>query len=144
MNAIDTNILIYDVDYDEASKQAVAAELCQKLALEGDVVLPWQVLAEFARWLTSRQHASRMKREEVLFCLNKSRHMFPLAMPKPACLDHALDLADRHTLSHWDSMLVAACLEAGVTTLYTEDMGPPRKIGTLELINPFSANPKTS
>jgi len=142
MNAIDTNILVYSVDYDEASKQAVAAKLCQKLALECDVVLPWQVLAEFARWLTSRQHSNRMKREEVLFCLNKTRRMFPLTMPKPTCLDRALALASRYTLSHWDSMLLAACLEAGVTTLYTEDMGAPRKIDALELINPFSANPQ--
>ncbi len=39
--------------------------------------------------------------------------------------------------SHGDSMLVAACAEAGVTTLFTEDMDSPRKIDTVELVNPF-------
>ena len=34
-------------------------------------------------------------------------------------------------------MLLGACVEAGVTTLYTEDMGAPRKIETIDLINPF-------
>ena len=42
-----------------------------------------------------------------------------------------------YTLSHWDSMLVAASAEAGVTMLYTEDMGAPRNIDTVELVNPF-------
>ena len=30
-----------------------------------------------------------------------------------------------------------ACLEAGVQTLYTEDMGAPRTINGLQLINPL-------
>jgi predicted nucleic acid-binding protein len=58
-------------------------------------------------------------------------------MPIPVVLDRALDLADQHSLSHWDSMLVAACLEAGVDTLHTEDMGSPRVIESLQLENPF-------
>jgi len=52
-------------------------------------------------------------------------------------LDRAVHYAHTYMLSHWDSMLVAACADAGVTTLYTEDMGAPRKIDTVELVNPF-------
>jgi predicted nucleic acid-binding protein len=33
--------------------------------------------------------------------------------------------------------LLAACLVADVDTLFTEDMGAPRKIDSLNLINPF-------
>lgn len=58
-------------------------------------------------------------------------------MPAPAVLDRAVILADRHSLSHWDSMIVAACIEGGITQLYTEDMGSPRQIETVQLINPF-------
>jgi predicted nucleic acid-binding protein len=35
-------------------------------------------------------------------------------------------------------MLLAACLEAGVTVLYTEDMGSPVVYDGLQLLNPFS------
>ena len=34
-------------------------------------------------------------------------------------------------------MLLVACKDAGVTTLYTEDIGAPRKIDSVELVNPF-------
>lgn len=34
-------------------------------------------------------------------------------------------------------MLLGACVEAGVTTLYTEDMGAPRTIDTIQLVNPL-------
>jgi predicted nucleic acid-binding protein len=58
-------------------------------------------------------------------------------MPAPGVLDRALDLTDRHSLSHWDSMLIAACIEAGVNTLYTEDMGSPGQYDSVRLVNPF-------
>jgi predicted nucleic acid-binding protein len=58
-------------------------------------------------------------------------------MPTEAVIDLALDLADRHSLSHWDSMLLGACKDAGATTLYTEDIGAPTHYDNIELINPF-------
>ncbi len=138
MNAIDTNILIYSVDFDEVTKQPIAAQLCNQLGQQSDTLLLWQALLEFLRWLVAEENANRLTRAEVRRFISTSRQTFPLEMPTPACLDRALDLADRHQLSHWDSMLVAAGLEAGVDTLYTEDMGAPRKIDSLELINPFA------
>ena len=52
-------------------------------------------------------------------------------------LDRGLDLSERYSLSYWDSMIVAACLEAQVDTLYTEDMGAPAVYDGLQLVNPF-------
>lgn len=59
------------------------------------------------------------------------------SLPVEASLDRALRYAAVYSLSHWDSMIVAACAEAGVTTLFTEDMGAPRVIDVAPLINPF-------
>lgn len=44
----------------------------------------------------------------------------------------------RFSLSHWDSMIIAACLEANVQTLYTEDLGYS-SIDELGIVNPFKA-----
>jgi len=35
-------------------------------------------------------------------------------------------------------MLLGACKEARVTTLYTEDLGAPVSYGGIQLINPFT------
>jgi predicted nucleic acid-binding protein len=64
---------------------------------------------------------------------------FPVALPTEGIFDAAMGLTDRHQLSLWDAMIVAACIQAGVDRLYTEDMGSPRRIEQLELINPFAA-----
>lgn len=65
------------------------------------------------------------------------RFSFPLEMPTPMVLDHALDLSERHSLSHWDSMILGACKAANVTALYTEDLGSPTQYDGIQLINPF-------
>lgn len=59
-------------------------------------------------------------------------------MPTLSVVDRAIDLTGRYSLSHWDSMLLGACLEAGVDVLYTEDMGAPVTYDGVRLVNPFS------
>ncbi len=46
-------------------------------------------------------------------------------------------LQGRYSLSFWDALLVATCLHDGVKVLYTEDIGAPRTIDSLSLVNPF-------
>jgi predicted nucleic acid-binding protein len=137
MNAIDTNVLVYRLDRSEPNKQAAARTLIRQLALQGDTILLWQVAGEFLRQLSAWRGQGHLSHDKVLRFSHAIRRMFPLILPTEPSLDRALSYAHRYTLSHWDSMLVAACAEAGVTKLYTEDMGAPRKIDTVELVNPF-------
>lgn len=48
-----------------------------------------------------------------------------------------MELYARFQLSHWDSLLLAACLEAGVDTLYSEDMQHGHDYDGVTVINPF-------
>jgi predicted nucleic acid-binding protein len=63
--------------------------------------------------------------------------MFPLRMPTGDIFEISFDLRSRFDLSHWDSMLLAACVEAGIDTLYTEDMDARTTYDSLMLVNPF-------
>ena len=60
-----------------------------------------------------------------------------MVRPTAETFDFAQNLADRFSLSHWDSMILSACHATGITRLYTEDMGALRTIDGIELINPF-------
>ena len=44
---------------------------------------------------------------------------------------------DLYSVAYWDAMIIAACLEAGVKRLYSEDFAG-QKIDRLEIVNPFS------
>jgi predicted nucleic acid-binding protein len=138
MNGVDTNILIYSMDRSDLVKRAKARILIRQLRTSPpSTVLLWQVAGEFVRYLRFRQDRGEITGVGVLRYLNTFRRTFPLTFPTTNVLDRALDLANRYSLSHWDSMLLGACLVAQVDTLYTEDMGAPTTIESIRLINPF-------
>ena len=58
-------------------------------------------------------------------------------LPTPAVFDLALNLAERFSLAHWDSMILGACQAARISILYTEDMGAPTTIDGVQLFNPL-------
>jgi predicted nucleic acid-binding protein len=63
--------------------------------------------------------------------------MFPLALPTPVVLERTFEFTRRFSLSHWDSLLLAACAEVGVDRLYTEDMSDGANYGGVTIVNPF-------
>jgi len=139
MNAVDTNVLIYRLDGSDPVKQAKARGLLRQLATSTEpTVLPWQVLGELVRQLRYWQDQDQLTRDALLRYVAAFRQLFPVAMPTASVLDRALDLTGRYSLSHWDSMLLGACLEANVDTLYTEDMGSPTTYDGLRVVNPFA------
>jgi predicted nucleic acid-binding protein len=138
MIAINTNVFIYSVARTDLAKRARALALIRQLRSRSDeVVIPWQVIGEFLRYLRSLEDQGQLARPDVERILRGYRRLFALALPTTRVLDHALALSGRFSLSHWDSMLLGACLDAGVDTLYTEDMGAPVVIDRITLINPF-------
>jgi predicted nucleic acid-binding protein len=138
MNAVDTNIFLYSLDKHEPVKQAKAQQLLQRLRLATEpTFLLWQVQGELVQQLRHWRDQGKLTNAEFVQHVQAYRYLFPLVLPVPAVLDRALDLSERYSLSHWDSMILGACSEAGITTLYTEDMGAPRTIDTIQLVNPL-------
>jgi predicted nucleic acid-binding protein len=139
MNAIDTNIFVYALDTDEPVKQVKAQALLQRLApARGDTILLWQVAGELLSNLRKRETAGRITTAEVEAHFRDFLAMFPLAIPTAQVFVTYFDLRARFSLSHWDALLLAACKEAGVTTLYSEDMDSGTDYDGLTIVNPFT------
>jgi len=139
MIAVDTNVLIYRLDRSEPKKQKQARSLLQKLVSDPELsIIPWQVLCELVRQLRYWQDQKQLTRNAVLRYVGAFCRLFPVVTPTIAVMDHALALSARYSLSHWDSVLLGACKEISVTTLYTEDMGSPCTFDGIQLINPFA------
>lgn len=139
MNAVDTNVLIYSLDVDEPEKQRKAKALLVNLIGTGTVtILPWQVAGEFLNWLRKSESAGRMTGSDVVDHFHDYLKVFPLILPTADVLTTYFDLHSRFSLSHWDAMLLAACKEAGVTMLYSEDMDAATDYDGLAIVNPFA------
>jgi predicted nucleic acid-binding protein len=98
-------------------------------------VLSLQVLNEAANVMRRKLGFSIPAiREGVLRWMRESR-LHPLTA---STLLSALDVAARYSFSHYDSLIIAAALEAGCTTLYSEDLQHGQVIDhRLTIINPF-------
>ncbi|MEE3716944.1 PIN domain-containing protein [Tumidithrix elongata RA019] len=134
MNAVDTNILIYVNDSRDLVKQAIAVSLISSLT---DGVLIWQVACEYLA-ASRKLESLGYDRVQAYQYIRDLQQVWYTALPTWPVIDLAENLMSRFSLSHWDSMVVAACLEANVQTLYTEDFGYAA-IDGLKIINPFKA-----
>jgi predicted nucleic acid-binding protein len=132
MNAVDTNILIYVNDPRDPVKQEIAASLIPTLT-EG--VLLWQVACEYLAASRKLESLGYVRTQAYQYVRDLQRVWYT-ALPTWSILDRAENLMRRFSLSHWDSMIVAACLEANVQMLYTEDFGYS-SIDGLGIVNPF-------
>lgn len=139
MNAVDTNVYVYTLDADEPAKQAKAIELLDRLAqTRADSVMVWQVAAELLSQLRKFESKGRLTSAEVEANFKRYRAMFPLRFPSEAIFQVSFDLRARFSISHWDSMLVAACKDAGVDRLYSEDMNAGASYDGVTIVNPFA------
>ncbi|NJL00589.1 MAG: PIN domain-containing protein [Spirulinaceae cyanobacterium SM2_1_0] len=134
MNAVDTNILIYVNDPRDPAKQAMAASLVSSLT---DGVLVWQVACEYLA-ASRKLEPLGYNGVQAYQYVRDLQQVWYTVLPTWAVIDRSEDLMSRFSLSHWDSMVVAACLEANVETLYTEDFGYS-DIDGLKIVNPFKS-----
>jgi len=134
MNAVDTNSLIYVNDPRDSVMQQAAAYLVSNLT-EG--ILLWQVACEYLA-ASRKLESLGYDRAQAYQNIRDLQQVWYTALPTWSMIDRAENLMSRFNLSHWDSMIIAACLEANVHTLYTEDLGYS-SIDGLKIVNPFQA-----
>jgi len=128
---LDTNILLYTIGHHD-SRTPTADALVEK----GGIVSV-QVLNELA---AVAHRKLKMSWPDVTAALGAIRTLCPSVVPMTAeTHDAALLLAARHGFHIYDALIVAAALEAGCGTLYSEDMQSGQVIaGRLTIRNPFA------
>lgn len=133
MIAVDTNILIYACDQSEPRRQAIALDL---IASCTDGVLLWQVACEF---LAASRKLSKQgfTPAHAWNRLAEFQDLLPLILPAATNLTRARELHVSHAVSLWDALILAACVEAGVNVLYSEDLPGLTTSKTVSVINPF-------
>jgi predicted nucleic acid-binding protein len=139
MIAVDTNVFIYALDDDDKIKQSIARQLLSTLAQPTKSTLfLWQVAGELLNWLHKWDSAGQIAAVDVAAHFSSLLNTYSLAIPSDHVFQHYFALHSRYSLSHWDAMLLAACRQAGVTTLYSEDLTAGADYDGVTIINPFA------
>jgi predicted nucleic acid-binding protein len=72
----------------------------------------WQVAAELLSCLRKWESLDRITAADVEAHFRDVQAMFPLHVPTAKVFDDSFHLSTKYSLSHWDSMILAACKEA--------------------------------
>lgn len=126
----DSNVLIYAMVSGDSRR-----ERAQQSVARGGVISV-QVLNEF---VTVARRKMRMSWEDTIAAVDSVRILFP--SPLPITLNThqaALKIAQQYGFGIYDAQIAASALEAGCSTLYTEDLQDGQVIeGRLTVRNPF-------
>jgi predicted nucleic acid-binding protein len=125
----DTNVLLYLFSADAAKADRVES----LLAAGGTIGV--RVLNEFAAVAVRKLGMTVAEAREALGAVAAACTVTPLTLQTH---ELALQIAERYRFSVYDALIVAAALEAGCKTLYTEDLQHGQVIeDTLTVRNPF-------
>jgi len=132
---VDTNVLVYRLDTSEATKRSVADRWVKEIWRRRTGRLSTQVLNEFYVTVTGKlspglDHASARRYVESLL----TWHPIPV---DAQLVEAGFAVLERHRLSWWDSLIVAAAQRAGCRYLLSEDLQAGQRFGTVEVVNPF-------
>jgi predicted nucleic acid-binding protein len=124
----DTNVLVYTATSDNKKPLAINC-----IALGG--VASIQVLNKFV-------HVARRKLHRDWSQIEQALGLFRALLDDVLSLtldthSRAVVLARDHNLAFYDALIVAAAIEAGCDTLFSEDLQHGRRFDGLVVVNPF-------
>lgn len=133
---LDSNVLVYLFDEEpDEPKRKVAQDLFSG-ALNGEAAISFQVVQEVLNVLT-RGDAPRATPEEATDILRDMLAPIWQIEPSVSLYASALAIRGRYQYSFYDSLIIAAALEAGCTRLFSEDLQHGQRIERLTIVNPF-------
>ena len=131
---IDTNVFVYLFDETNAEKCRIAEGLIQQALENGNGCISYQVVQETTNIVTRKLKASP---DEARSLLDNVLEPLWRVNPTRALYRRGLELQSRYKFSFYDSLIIAAALDAGCKTLYTEDLQHGQQVEGVTIVNPF-------
>lgn len=126
---LDSNVVLYALGNDSGKRTIACALLVEKPTIST------QVVNECSHVLRRKLRYSPAEAGKALTAVIKAVKLTDVGIQETYA---AWALAARYAYSHFDSLIIATALNAGCTTLYSEDMQHGQVIGgRLTIINPF-------
>ena len=143
MNAevfIDTNVFLYAIS--DRPEEQLKTERARHLLLNEDWCWSVQVAGEFFSTATSPKRHFQLPNDRAMEYVQTWLD-FPTASITPSTVLKALDIQQRFRVNYWDAAVIAAALELGCHTLYSEDFNHGQHYDEVKVINPFLSVPST-
>lgn len=129
---LDSNILVYCYTGTEPQKQQMAFQVIDDSPL---LVISTQVLQEFCNVAYKKFSPKEIDLEQALL---EIQSLAVVHVNTVDTINKANMLKGKYGYSFYDSLVIAAALEAGCSILYSEDLQDAQVIeNSLKIVNPF-------
>ena len=131
---LDTNVIVYLLEGGGSWKHRRAEQLVNSGVNEGECCISRQIMHETLNVATSKLGFAMRDALELL-----EETLIPMhqQVPVEALYRRGLEVRYRYQYNFHDSMIIAAALELGCQTLYSEDLQHGQKIDQLTIEDPF-------
>jgi predicted nucleic acid-binding protein len=133
---LDTNVFVYSFDRSASLKARQATLLIRKALSSQKGIISYQVVQEFFN-VALRKFTQPMTAADAEQYLGAVFRPLLGAHSSQALYAEALRLQANSGLSWYDSLIVAAAMQAQCDLLYTEDLQHGQRFGDLRVANPF-------
>ena len=133
---VDTNILIYALDPAAAVKRQVSADLLRQTISSRTLTLSPQSLNETYRVLVQRR---RLMPVDAARAYIRTLAPWAIAPLDAKTTERAFAVEDETGYSWWDSLMLAAALQADCRLFVSEDLQDGRSVAGMRIANPFAA-----
>ena len=133
---IDTNIFVYAFDQNEPIKREKANNIIKRALVENKGCISYQVVQEFIN-VSTRKFVAPLTIPDCQKYLDKILSPLCTIFTSIDLYHRALDITERWKLSFYDSLIIAAAIQAECSILYSADLQHNQKIQSLSIINPF-------
>jgi predicted nucleic acid-binding protein len=132
---VDTNILVYAHDLSAGDRHAKASAVIESLWEAETGVISTQVLQEFYVTVTRKIKDTLTPAEarEII----RNYLAWPMQNNDPETTIRASEIEEKHRLSFWDALIVAAALRLQAKKIITEDLNHGQIIEGILVENPL-------
>ncbi|MFT6242544.1 MAG: putative nucleic acid-binding protein [Akkermansiaceae bacterium] len=130
----DSDVIAYAFDSGAPAKKERAREL---IAPDQPWIISWQVIQEFSN-VALHKFKKPLDPDYLESLVDLLLWPHCQILPNQTIWAQALAVREQTRYRFYDSLIVAAALQAGARTLYSEDLQDGRVIGDLTVVNPFS------
>jgi predicted nucleic acid-binding protein len=134
---LDTNIFIYQLEKLDETKFNIARRLIAEGMVEQSAKISFQVVQECIN-IALRKAEIKLSHQDIKAYMENVLMPLCQVIPNKELYAHAIDLQARYQYGFYDSLIIAAALEAGCNVLYTEDLQDGQVIDGLVIKDPFA------
>ena len=133
---IDTNIFVYQLERLDARKADIADGLIEHGIETQTACISFQVIQEYINTAIRKAEVPLTEEELRKYLVDVLAPLYRV-QPDIRLYQKALEIRFRYRFGFYDSLIVAAAVEAGCKTLYTEDLTHGQQVEGVTITNPF-------